>query len=89
MDAPGNQFMKRFSGYRPRVKKFTRSTYIKERMEQGGAMLLAVTSIRWRSKTKVVASGYIDSGPGEGVYWIYELKRKGNKWTVGDVMNYG
>jgi hypothetical protein len=81
--------MRRFGKGVPPVRKFVREAYQPEEIEREGGMVLIVSSIRWKSKSKVEVFGYTSSGLRTGLNWRYDLKLQGKKWVVIDVAHFG
>ncbi len=84
---PSDEFMKRFAGNKPPVRKRSecsadvgKGVLDKKTGERG--LLFHVTRIKWKSETEVEAKGgYYEAGRSASGN-IYTLKKNKGKWTV-------
>ena len=82
------EFLKRFEGNVPPVKEYESSKYDPEQIKKEGGIVLGIRGIEWISKSKVKVHGLtFGTGPGEGLNWIHELKRRKRNWIIIDVAN--
>ncbi len=91
---PSDEFMKRFAGYKPPVRKAsacrtnaTNGVVDKRTGEQG--LLFRVTGIKWISDTEVqVGGGYYEAGLSASGN-TYTVKKANRKWKVtADMMHW-
>lgn len=83
---PSDEFMKRFQGHKPPVKKVSQAiasvegVIDKDTGERG--LIFRVTRIEWKSEVEVeVEGGYFESGLSASGN-IYLVRQEGEKWVV-------
>jgi hypothetical protein len=84
---PGDEFMKRFTGHKPPVRKVSacsasadQGVLDKKTGEKG--LIFRVTSIKWKSDTSVdVSGGYYEAGESASGN-TYTAKKEKGKWQV-------
>jgi len=84
---PSDEFMKRFAGHQPPVKKKSQSKGGMVGPQEGG-LIFNVRQIKWLNDSEVqVEGGYYEAGTSAS--WnTYYLKKKDDHWSVTkDVMN--
>ena len=93
-DDPSDEFMKRFAGHKPPVRKKSacnaapgKGVFDKKTGQQG--LIFRATSIDWKSDAEVdVQGGYYEAGLSSSGN-TYTLKKKNGKWKVtNDQMQY-
>jgi hypothetical protein len=82
---PDGQFMRRFEGQLPLVKKKSQSSHnrygsILDKETGEYAAILSVGQIEWINDSEVKVSGSIFTGEVAG--YIYQVIREGNRWIV-------
>lgn len=84
---PSDEFMKRFRGHKPAVKKVSQSTVsvfegVKDEDTGEQGLIFRVTRIEWKNDVEVeVQGGYYESGLSASGN-IYRVRREGGKWVV-------
>ena len=91
---PDDEFMKRFQGHKPPVKKVSQCTIcsgegVKDAETGKQGLILQVTSIKWISNNEVeVEGGYYEAEESSSGN-TYRVQREGDQWAVReDKMNW-
>ena len=89
---PSDEFLKRFAGHQPPVKKASASDWVQDRgridKETGGkALMFCAHSIAWISDTDVEVSGAHYSSMVAQIGDYFTVKREDGKWKVTEVNN--
>jgi len=80
--APSDEFMNRFGGQQPIVKRFIGSEYNSEQIVKEHGLVLGVGGVKWKSKTEAEVDGYRFVVPGEAQGFRFEVKREKDEWIV-------
>lgn len=85
---PSYDFMKRFDGHKPPVRKASEchSTKVEvvENRTGKSALIFSVSSITWVSETEVTVGGGYEEANLSSSGSTYTVKKQGGKWTVTD-----
>lgn len=84
---PSDDFMKRFAGHTPPVKKYSKSTiddsqYVIDDETRVRGLIFSVSRITWFGKSKVQVSGGEYAGSLNSSGGTYYLEKKEGKWIV-------
>jgi len=90
---PSDEFIKRFSGHKPPVRKASECHWAKGEVVENRtgrpALIFAMSNITWVLETEVTVGGGYEEANLSSSGNTYTLKKQAGKWTVtGDRMNW-